>query len=105
MPTTSRTRLAASTLDGAIFVIGGYSQELGWLDLVQRYNVITRRWTPVTPMPTKRGELAAATAGDLIYAFGGRDTPYPRVGPGRRVHRFGERLEYGLGDVVTITTG
>ncbi|KAG1697204.1 Kelch-like protein 20 [Nymphon striatum] len=41
--------------------------------LIERYDPKTNRWTPVTPMGTRRKHLGCAVFNDMIFAVGGRD--------------------------------
>ena len=40
---------------------------------VERYDPRTNRWTPVSPMGTRRKHLGVAVYNNMIYAVGGRD--------------------------------
>ncbi|WP_433378027.1 Kelch repeat-containing protein [Actinoplanes sp. CA-142083] len=54
------------------YAIGGFTTGFGEeLDAVERLDRDRGRWARVTPMPTARGNPAAAAAGERIYVFGG----------------------------------
>lgn len=60
--------------DGKIYCIGGTDDLLKVsLSSVECYDPITNTWTSLTPMPTARGALGAATLNGKIYAVGGGD--------------------------------
>jgi N-acetylneuraminic acid mutarotase len=59
-------------LHGQIFVMGGFSSgHSAELDSVEAHDPNTDTWRLVAPMPTGRGDLAAAAADGRIYAIGG----------------------------------
>ena len=60
--------------DGKIYCIGGTNNVIGAsLSSVECYGPVTNMWTSLTPMPTARGSLGAATLNGKIYAIGGID--------------------------------
>src|SRR5713226_10201813 len=73
---TARRFLAAVALDGQIYALGGGPP---FRNTVERYDPKTNIWTSLSPMPTARAALAAATGqcplpkADLVcvYAIGG----------------------------------
>jgi N-acetylneuraminic acid mutarotase len=67
-----RNRLAAVAVADEIFIIGGINPQNRWLDTVQVLEPATDTWTTMNWMPTKRGEIAAASVDNTIYVFGGR---------------------------------
>jgi len=73
MPTARVTFLAASAVNGIIYVIGGVSGELA-LSTVEAYDPATDTWTDKAPMPTARVFLATSVVGGKIYAIGGRSS-------------------------------
>jgi N-acetylneuraminic acid mutarotase len=68
---TGRNSLAAVTVGGTIYALGGYTT--GVTDLVEAYDGVANVWSGRASMPTARGSLAAAVSGGKIYAIGGRD--------------------------------
>ena len=85
-PRTNRWRLvapmpepvhhpAAATLDGAIYVMGGYrTVSFTPTSEVYRYDPALDRWTRLADLPSPRGALAAAAIDGRIYAVGGAPT-------------------------------
>jgi N-acetylneuraminic acid mutarotase len=77
--TQARDLLAAATVNGRIYVIGGNAY--GYVDggtsvlgLVEAYDPATRTWTRVASLSTPRFGLAAAVGSDgKIYVVGGND--------------------------------
>lgn len=68
---TGRNGLAAATVDGKVYVIGGYT--IGVSDLVEVYDPAINTWSVRAALPTARALLGAAVVGGKIYAIGGRD--------------------------------
>ena len=73
---------------GSIYALGGRDGTQNHMN--HRYTPATNTWTVLPPMPTGRTGLAAAVAGDAIFAIGGRrDTGGPCSGrPLARVERY-----------------
>ena len=70
-----RAGIAAVTLEGKIYAIGG-SQGPGFTyDLVERYDPALEQWTTVAPLNHARAFAAAASANGNIFVFGGRLDP------------------------------
>ena len=60
--------------DGKIYCIGGTDDLLKVsLSSVECYDPVTNAWSRLSPMPTARGALGAATLNGKIYAVGGGD--------------------------------
>lgn len=81
---TARLGLAACSVHGKIYAIGGYpAANIAGLSTVEEYDPVTNTWTTKTPMPTGRRWLAASAVEGKIYAFGGFETkgspPLPTV--------------------------
>jgi len=54
------------------YAIGGFTTGFGAdLASVERFDRGTGKWAPVAPMPTARGNSAAAAAIEWVYVFGG----------------------------------
>ncbi|MCR4321146.1 MAG: IPT/TIG domain-containing protein [Candidatus Brocadiaceae bacterium] len=71
---TARWDLAAATVNGKIYAIGGWDpQNERVLDKVEEYDPATNVWTTKSPMPTARTGLIAVAVNGEIYAFGGFD--------------------------------
>ena len=65
--------IAASTLDGKLYVFGGeqWAPEKKVFASTWIYDSKTNKWEKGVDMPTGRHGLAAATIGETIYAIGG----------------------------------
>ena len=75
---TARAGLAIAVVGDSIYAIGGRTGVGGPctgspLDAVERYDIASDTWTPVTPLLAPRSDLAAAAVGGKIYVFGGCD--------------------------------
>lgn len=76
-----RGELAAVTINGKIYAIGGIGYECGIfcgdskeetiLRIVEEYDPVSDNWTRKSPMPVARTGLAAAAINGKIYVFGG----------------------------------
>ena len=80
MPESSRCCVAAATINGKVYVIGGIEVNRAphipnpgdmTLDRVQAYDPVTNTWAPKRSMPTTRARMAAVTFDGMIYVFGG----------------------------------
>jgi N-acetylneuraminic acid mutarotase len=67
---TKRLEVSGVALDNKIYIIGGMDQK-GTTDLVEVYNVETKKWSKVSPLPEKLDHTAAATFNGKIYVVGG----------------------------------
>jgi hypothetical protein len=67
--------LSASTVNGKIYVIGGYSTlwNLARGIIVEEYDTATNTWKKKADMPTARSGLCACEVNGKIYAIGGND--------------------------------
>lgn len=67
----------AAVLDGALYVVGGFtvSDDTLWnpSDRVFRFNPADDTWTEQAPLPTARGGLAVTTLQGKLYAVSGYD--------------------------------
>jgi N-acetylneuraminic acid mutarotase len=72
---TSRDHLASAKIHNKIFVIGGRQPWGGPLfkdlDKNEMYDPQKDAWTTLTPLPTNRSGLSAASADNKIFVFGG----------------------------------
>ena len=75
---TARYLLAAATVNGVIYAIGGGYSYSDTLTANEAYDPVTNSWSTKASMPTARQGLAAATVNGVIYAIGGGD--YSGVG-------------------------
>jgi hypothetical protein len=75
---TPRAGLAAAVIGDSIYAIGGRFATGGPgsgfpVASVERYDIASNTWTPVSPLLAPRSDLAAAAVGGKIYVFGGID--------------------------------
>jgi hypothetical protein len=68
---TPRQFLGGGAIDGKIYVVGGYNDGSGSLNIVEMYDTATDSWTPKAPMNSYRSELCVCVIGKKIYAIGG----------------------------------
>lgn len=67
-----RDHLAAASVDGALYAVGGRKQSL--TTNTSRVDVFADgEWTRIEDMPTPRGGLAAAVMDGLVFVFGGEE--------------------------------
>jgi N-acetylneuraminic acid mutarotase len=72
---------AAAAVGDRFYVFGGFrlpdTGKNGWYpeNKAWAYDAKTQTWSALPPMPTPRGALAAAAAGDKIYVVGGAKIP------------------------------
>ena len=71
---TARGYLAAASVSGTVYAIGGYDGSVVY-STVYAYDPLqpAQGWRSVSNLPAVRHLLAAASAGGKIYAIGGRD--------------------------------
>ena len=75
---TKRTEVAAATLNGKIYVVGGFEQpglgnllNLAITASVQEYDPSTDRWTTKAPMPVGLHHVGIGVTGGRLYVIGG----------------------------------
>jgi N-acetylneuraminic acid mutarotase len=70
---TRRFNLSASTVNGKIYAIGGYSADPpgGYTSIVEEYDPAQDKWSRKTDMPTRRSLLHTCAVNGKIYAIGG----------------------------------
>jgi N-acetylneuraminic acid mutarotase len=74
----ARNHLAAATIDGRIYVVGGRGgPDLPYLD---RYDPASNMWEVLESMPTARSGLAAAVVDDRLVVIGGEVNPAHPLG-------------------------
>jgi len=66
-----RSDFSASTVNGKIYVIGGYVGKGVYTAKVEEYNPLTDTWIKKTDMPTVRKNLCTSVINGKIYAIGG----------------------------------
>ena len=64
-------RVAAVSLQGFLYAIGGRTRNETVLNIVQRYNPDTNRWQEVSPLSSPRSNVCAVADGNYLYAIGG----------------------------------
>ncbi len=73
---TGRDYGCSATVNGKIYVIGGYDYVNGTSDVVEEYDPSTDTWTAKQQMLASRQYHACAAVNNKIYIFGGRDSGY-----------------------------
>lgn len=69
---TKRCRLGVATLNGKIYVCGGYDGAT-FLLTAEVYNPVTKQWSYIAPMNTMRSRVALVANCGRLYAIGGYD--------------------------------
>merc|ERR1740130_1834169 len=67
-----RAAAAAATLEGRLFVCGGWSGQQ-YLNTVEAFNATTGHWCVMPPMARHAAAAAAATVAGCLYVCGGWD--------------------------------
>jgi N-acetylneuraminic acid mutarotase len=71
---TARDHLAAATLSGKVFVVGGRVGSMSRnLATAEAYDPAIDRWESRRPMPTPRGGIGVVALGGRLFVFGGED--------------------------------
>ena len=71
-----RFNMPAAAYNGKIYIFGGVNTELKVVDTVDVYDIATNTWTAgIATLPKPAAGVAAVTAGDMIYLFGGSRNP------------------------------
>ena len=83
---TKREHLAVAVMDGRLYVVGGRWRGIGNLAALEIYDPATDTWRRGPDMPTPRGGLTAAAAGQQVHVTGGE-----AFSPGRT---FGQHEAY-----------
>ncbi|MGH7832735.1 MAG: kelch repeat-containing protein, partial [Candidatus Binatia bacterium] len=66
----ARSGIAATAMNGKVFVFGGESTT-GTIDRTESYDPARNEWESWAPMPTARHGLGVAVRGKEIYAISG----------------------------------
>lgn len=75
----ARAEMSAAVIDKSIVVVGGASQQQpAGMTRVEAYNIETRTWTQLTPLPEPRLRHGATTINGKIYVAGGLGPPVIR---------------------------
>ena len=72
---TAREKMAASTINGVLYAVGGHTQNGGILATVEAYDPATDTWKTKASMPTARYLLGTAVVKGVLYAVGGSNSP------------------------------
>ena len=70
-PGIAKCRMAAVTLQGFLYAVGGRDENETVLSTVQRYNPDTDQWEDVSPLSIPRSNVCAVAHGNYLYAIGG----------------------------------
>ena len=73
MPTPRRF-LAAGSMNGKVYAVGGYNDVVGRTPALEAYNPLLDYWQELAPMPRLRNFLATAAIDGKLYAVGGLNT-------------------------------
>ncbi len=68
---TARQELCSAVLNGKVYVIAGYDEDVRSTDKVEVYHPATDTWSTAHPIPVKNNHNAAAVAAGKLYCFGG----------------------------------
>ncbi len=68
---TARQEILPATLDGKVFVIGGWIPGGTFTDLVEAYDPSTDTWSTLPPLPYSLHHSALAAVEDTLYVIGG----------------------------------
>ena len=87
-----RTEVAAARVGEAIFALGGFVREgRSTTNAVERYDLRTRRWRRVRPLPVAVNHGGATASGGYVYAMGGYTSTSGLNAPTARFHRYNPR--------------
>ena len=76
---TGRYDLAACTVNGKIYAIGGNLKGLALSNAMEEYDPVTDSWTKKADMPTEMTGLSASVVNGKIYAIGGYSGKWPDI--------------------------
>ena len=71
---TPRSNLAATVIDGKMYIVGGFGSSNVGVAL-EVYDPVLNTWSTLAPMPTSRGDLAASALNNKLFAVGGISAP------------------------------
>jgi N-acetylneuraminic acid mutarotase len=90
--TIARTEVAAARVGQAVYVIGGFAPPEGRSSpLVERFNLRTRRWRRVAPLPIAVNHAAAVAHRGHVYVLGGYADATGLSGEVPRLYRYDPR--------------
>ncbi len=67
----ARNGLAAASINGIVYAVGGGDNSCNPSSTVEAYDPATNTWTTKAPMPTPRYSLAVVAVNQILYAIGG----------------------------------
>ena len=71
-PSTPRSDMCAAWVDGKLYVLGGYSEDISILDTIEVYDPATEQWADAgVKLPSGRGDVQCVALGESIYTVGG----------------------------------
>ena len=62
---------AAASLQGFLYIVGGFDNSTNPITSVQKYNPDTNQWQDVPPLSSPRSHVCALADGNYLYAIGG----------------------------------
>ena len=62
---------AAASLQGYLYIVGGFDDSTNPINSVQKYNPDTNQWQDVSPLSSPRSHVCAVADGNYLYAIGG----------------------------------
>jgi hypothetical protein len=66
----ARESLAACSIGAAIYIFGGYDEDLDKRDPVFKYDTVTNEWSTLAPMPIASAYHSASVLDGLVYIVG-----------------------------------
>jgi N-acetylneuraminic acid mutarotase len=71
-----REHMAATTIDGIVYVGGGRANGItGFTDVVLSFDPQRESWSTLAPIPTARGGVAGSALAGRFFVFGGEGNP------------------------------
>jgi N-acetylneuraminic acid mutarotase len=68
---TPRTDFTGASLNGKIYIIGGFNNKGKTMNTVEYYDPKTDRWSTASPLPEPLDHAAAAVYNGTLYVVGG----------------------------------
>ena len=62
---------AAASLQGFLYIVGGFDESNNPITSVQKYNPDTNQWQDISPLSSPRSNVCAVADGNYLYAIGG----------------------------------
>ena len=79
-PGIGKCRIAAVTLQGFLYAVGGRDENETVLSTVQRYNPVADQWEKVSPLSSPGSNVCAVAHGNYLYAIGGMSARFEYLG-------------------------